>query len=109
LIVGAHAAVRPSNILAIGPSGCAIMLTMTPSMLRQTVRPQAARMANQIVAQQSAPAFPNFSAPPPVAMEKKLESAETETAYLSMFRDGTNGGLGDLDSRRRPLRSVPTG
>lgn len=28
MIVGAHAAARPSNIVAIGPSGCAIMLTM---------------------------------------------------------------------------------
>lgn len=67
--------------------------TVTPSMLRQTVRRQAARMANQIVAQRTAPAFPTFNAAPPVAMEKKLEGAETETAYLSMFRDATNGGL----------------
>ncbi|MFO0722839.1 MAG: hypothetical protein U1E65_03575 [Myxococcota bacterium] len=67
--------------------------TVTPAMLRQTVRRQAARMANQIVAQRAAPSFPAFTAAPPVAMEKKLEGAETETAYLSMFRDATNGGL----------------
>ena len=67
--------------------------TVTPAMLRQTVRRQATRMANQIVAQRASPAFPTFNAAPPVAMEKKLEGAETETAYLSMFRDATNGGL----------------
>ena len=71
--------------------------TVTQSQLRQTMQRQATRMANQMatqmVARRVGGGFGGLAGPPPMAMEKKVEGAETETAYLSMFRDATNGGL----------------
>ena len=70
--------------------------TVTQTQLRQTMHRQASRMANQMANQMVARRSGNYgglAGPPPMAMEKKVEGAETETAYLSMFRDMSNGGL----------------
>jgi len=71
--------------------------TVTQTQLRQTMHRQATRMANQManqmVARRGGGNYAGLAGPPPMAMEKKVEGAETETAYLSMFRDMSNGGL----------------
>jgi hypothetical protein len=69
--------------------------TMTTAQLRQGVQKMAMKMANAIASGRSGGGgFAGFhGGASPVAMEKKLEGAETETAYLAMFRDASNGGL----------------
>src|SRR5262245_61922133 len=59
--------------------------TVTTGQLRSAIQRNAMKMAGQIVGQR-----PQGQAP--VAMEKKVEGSETETAYLSVYRDATNGG-----------------
>ncbi|MCC7383920.1 MAG: hypothetical protein IT384_18905 [Deltaproteobacteria bacterium] len=61
--------------------------TVTASQLRSAVNNQAMRLASQLMpGAQALGAIPR-------AVEKKLEGAATETAYLAMFRDASNGGL----------------
>ena len=59
--------------------------TVTPNQLRQAVQRSASRMANQMASRGMGGS--------PMAHERKVDGADTETAYLAMFRDGSNGGL----------------
>jgi hypothetical protein len=62
---------------------------VTANQLRSIVQKSAMKMAGQMMAQggrgggQSAP----------VAVERTVQNGDTETAYLAMFRDASNGGL----------------
>jgi hypothetical protein len=61
---------------------------VTANQLRSAVQNSAMKMASQMLAQgrgggQSAP----------VAVERHVQNSDTETAYLSMYRDASNGGL----------------
>lgn len=60
--------------------------TVTQAQLRQVVQRSAARMANQALAARGGGGSP-------MALERKIDGAETETAYLAIYRDGSNGGL----------------
>src|SRR5262245_60267063 len=58
--------------------------TVTTAQLRRAIEKKAMRIARQMtggVARGGAP----------VAVEKKVDGSETETAYLSIYRDATNG------------------
>lgn len=61
--------------------------TVTQAQLRQVVQRSAARMANQALAARG------VGGGSPMALERKIDGAETETAYLAIYRDGSNGGL----------------
>jgi hypothetical protein len=77
--------------------------TVTPTQLRGAMQRSAVRLANQMVAQARGAASPS-----PVAIEKKVEGADTETSYLAMFRDASNGGLipggGEVDVVGEPQK-----
>ena len=60
--------------------------TVTPNQLRQAVQRSASRMANQALAARGL-------SQPPMAHERKIGGADTETAYLAIYRDASSGGL----------------
>lgn len=61
---------------------------VTANQLRNVVQKSALKMASQMISQNARGGGGN-----PIAIERKVNSADTETAYLSMYRDATNGGL----------------
>src|SRR5262245_2053723 len=63
---------------------------VTATQLRSAVQNSAMRMASQMLTQSGRGASGQGG---PVAVERQAQGGETETAYLSMFRDASNGGL----------------
>jgi hypothetical protein len=60
---------------------------VTANQLRSAVQKSAMRMAGQMINQARG------TSDAPVAVSRSASSGETETAYLAIFRDATNGGL----------------
>jgi len=61
--------------------------SISASQLRGAVQRSAMKMAGQLLQARG------NARTSPVAVEKRVEGAETETAYLAIFRDASNGGL----------------
>jgi hypothetical protein len=61
---------------------------VTASQLRSAVQNSAMKMASQMMHQSG-----RSGQSGPVAVERTVQGGETETAYLSMFRDLSNGGF----------------